>query len=1043
LFRIYTDDLSYSSRSEAIRLKQESSFQKLDADVKFLIDQLAQGTTEVKDLVKQEHATTRNAITQETARAEVAINSHTDSQVLELRTTAETQRKCEVFLQSLKAPRMNHRYNDVMDSREASFNQVFATYEDMRAMYYGDSEESGHSEDDDDLEDDSDASGDGDSEGYESSETASYLDFMGDMEGIYRSWDSFNSWLQSVDKLFYIQGKPGSGKSTLVKFILNQDQTHDLIQKWSPDAIIIAYFFWKIGSEEQNSIKGLWCSLLYQRLQGQQQLILSTLQHFSHLSLHSEYHDWSIKDLQAVWDYVANLDTRHVCIFVDGLDEIRDKDGFSKLAPSIQSISSLPKTKLCVSTRPEAQIMRWLKTTNSVGILLEDLTRFDMLVFVRKRFLQLLPNSQISSEFFNGMRRQLVDKAQGVFLWLHLATRSIIEGIENDDSEGMLSLRLHELPGDLEELYVDMWQRLNARSSVYRETARRYFRYVLHGSDASIPIGTILPWEFASLPLTLQIVCAEECEIQEGLLTGTGTIGATEILKMCNETNASIHSRCAGLLEVQPQNFHQDGLKKLEDNSTTFSKAIGKVAFIHRTAHDFLTDTEAGQGILGCDSSSDFPCQTRLLKGLICSVIALTSEWNLSYNSYRVIEQITNFAKRWGSEGLQVATKMLDIIRPLYNKRLLRNNILPWVPQRPFLSHLISDELFDEYVISCLTAETSTHLATSILRERWNIGLDGGLPKRIFDALIVLGADPHEYGVLHDFWNPKPFIRKETAFTNFLTHFLELTRENIVNEEMQITQSRDEELHPEKSCETLEMAIHMARTCQDLNASVALIASFSENGDMRVSKIGKLMWEFDRIDSPYELVVYEVNIQFLLLYLLSKVSEHLAQNVLADAQVADVLSKVDSPSVKIRYFKRPKTTEDKLEKDIASPPMFQRIISQASSLSRSDIEHLFEMNFTGLSQMLRLPHEDKTDLYIINQFIEDLEAEEVGFEGMMTSLVSENLGFSTYEEAGIIPSVEHLRYSRERDRNLWRLFPLTMGRLEAAAVSKEAMEGHE
>uniref|UniRef100_A0A0D2YIY7 NACHT domain-containing protein n=1 Tax=Fusarium oxysporum (strain Fo5176) TaxID=660025 RepID=A0A0D2YIY7_FUSOF len=384
------------SQSDAIYFQQDASFGKLDTDIQFLINQLAQGITDVKDLVKREHAATRNAITQERARAEVAINSHTDSQVLELRTTSETKRKCEVFLQSLKAPLMNQRYNEVMDSRDASFNQVFASYEDMKTTYYWDPESDGSIKDDDPEDDnpEDDASADdyasndnSNAKGHNISKAPRDSDDNSLVNHIHRSWASFNSWLQSDDKLFYIQGKPGSGKSTLVKFILDQEQTKDLVQRWSPDATILSYFFWKIGSEEQKSIKGLWCSLLYQRLQDQQQLILSILQRFNHLSRHSEYHDWAMKDLKTVWDYLANMDNRHLCIFVDGLDEIRNEDGFSKLLGSIDTISMFPEIKMCVSTRPEARIIRWLKTKKAAGILLEDLTRYDMLVFILRAYI--------------------------------------------------------------------------------------------------------------------------------------------------------------------------------------------------------------------------------------------------------------------------------------------------------------------------------------------------------------------------------------------------------------------------------------------------------------------------------------------------------------------------------------------------------------------------------------------------------------------------------------------------------------------------------
>ncbi|KAM0080694.1 hypothetical protein ACKRZS_007163 [Fusarium odoratissimum] len=1002
------------SQSDAIYFQQDVSFRKLDADVQFLINQLAEGITDVKDLVKQEHATTRNVIIQESARTELAINSHTDSQVLELRITVEAEKKCEVFLQSLKAPRMNQRYNDVMDSRDATFNQVFATYKDMKAMYYGDSEGNNKEA--------------GDSKGNEFSETTRDLECMTHMEDIHRSWASFNSWLQSDDEIFYIMGKPGSGKSTLVKFILDQEQTQDLLRRWSPDAIIMSYFFWKIGSEEQNSIKCLWCSLLYQRLQDQQQLILMIRQHFSHLSSHSECHDWSIKDLQDVWSYIPKLDTRHICMFIDGLDEVRNQDGFSKLAQSIQLISQLPTTKLCISARPEAQIVRWLRTSNAAGILLEDLTRFDMLQFVRDRFRQIFPNNQISSKSSQDLRQKLVGKAQGVFLWLHLASRSIIDGIENADSGDMLLARLNALPGDLEDLYVDMWQRMNARSTVYQETARRYFRYVLQMSDRVIPVKGGLGWIALPHPLTFEIASAENPEIQEKVLSATGTIRETEILRICEETEASISTRCAGLLEVQSTNLDHHLLETREDDRDPFSY----LTFIHRTAHDFLTDTEAGQGILGYEPLSNFSCQTRLLKGLICTVMVMTSEWHLVFDSDYIMAQITGFANRWGNEGLKLATGMLDVIQPLYDEGLLRYGLCPWIPQRPFLSHLTSDDLLHDFVISRLPAETSTHLVTSILRCSLSSGK--ALPERMFDKLRVLGADPHEYGVLDETWGPQPFVRRGTGFTNLLINFLLMVK--------RFEYEKPEWLYA-TSQRTLGIAFDMAKTCKSLDTTVALFAQFSETGHMQLmSWVSYMSLAGETFNHGSLFVVYEVNLRFLLLYLASKAVGKLAETVLASPQAQNILAKINSPSVKVRYFWRPQVTVGN-KKGIISRPMFERVVPGVPPMSRSDIEYLFDVDFKMSSQELRMPNGHNSEPKTMAQYLEGTETEEVEVEVMMTSLAAENLGVCTYEEAGIIPSLEYLRDSRENNNTAWRLFPLSMERLEAAATAMEEMGNHE
>ncbi|KAF5989023.1 hypothetical protein FBULB1_1178 [Fusarium bulbicola] len=1049
------------TQNDAIYFRQEASFSKLETDVRFLIDELAQGITDVKDLVKREHAATRIAITQEGARAEAAINSHTDNQVLELRTAAETKRKCEIFLQSLKAPRMNQRYNDIMDSRDASFNQVFATYDDMIDMYDGDSEESSHSADDYSLENDGnsdneDNSGDNDdqgdddpedddnseevdSEGYKSSEVAGDPDYKSEMDKIHDLWLTFNSWLKSDDKLFYIQGKPGSGKSTLVKFILNQDQTRDLIQQWSPDAIIISYFFWKIGSEEQNSVKGLWCSLLYQRLQHQQHLILRAMQHFSHLSLHSEYHGWSIKDLQAVWDYLTDMDARSICIFIDGLDEIRNEDGFSELSKSIHSVSRLPGIKLCMSTRPEAQIMRWLQTTNAVGILLEDLTRFDMLVFVRTRLRELLLDGHCSSELFHDIRQRLVDKAQGVFLWLHLATRSIIEGIENRDSEDMLSLRLHELPGDLEKLYTDMWQRSNAKSNVYRETARRFFRYVLDGSTETQSIAVGVYWYAFSLPLTLQIACTEDYKTQQHLLNRAGTIGTTQVQQMCDEIKASVHTRCAGLLEVRANMIKEVTSGILRGNKTAASEVIGTVAFIHRTAHDFLTDTEAGNRMLGREPLPDFLWQTRLLKGLVCTLIVLTSEMDLICPGYPIIHQIATFAARWGIEGLQLATQMLDVIRPLFDKHLIRSNKYPWRPERSFLTYLICHDVFNDFAIPYLSAETSPHMATSVMREGWHSDPDTKLRKRTFDELVVLGANPHESGVLLTCSSSEPFLRTETAFTSLLTFYFFLMHHRLILGKVSMTWREEmKDLSLELLYETLEMAIEMAKTCQELNAGVVFFAQFADNGDMRLLENERLEWEFDGLDHKSLFVVYEISIQFLLLHLLSKVGEGLADNVLKVPGAQDILTKLDSPSIKVRYFMRPSPTGDSLQQDDLPRRKFECVVSSAASLSNIGIKCLFDLDLKNQFGESCESSEVRTQGDIITQFVNDLETEEVDVEDMMIMLASENLGLGTYEEAGIIPSLEDLR--ERKNRRAWSLFPLSMQRLEAAAARKEGME---
>lgn len=58
-----------------------------------------------------------------------------------------------------------------------------------------------------------------------------------------KSWDSFIDWLKSDSNIYWISGKAGSGKSTLVKFIVSDSQTLDILNIWKPDPLITSHFF--------------------------------------------------------------------------------------------------------------------------------------------------------------------------------------------------------------------------------------------------------------------------------------------------------------------------------------------------------------------------------------------------------------------------------------------------------------------------------------------------------------------------------------------------------------------------------------------------------------------------------------------------------------------------------------------------------------------------------------------------------------------------------------------------------------------------------
>ncbi|KAI9166340.1 Protein SERAC1 [Paramyrothecium foliicola] len=76
-------------------------------------------------------------------------------------------------------------------------------------------------------------------------------------------------WLRRGKGLYWISGKPGSGKSTFMKFLLNDNRTKELLHKWnsSSSKIMGNFFFYHRGTLLQKSFDGLLRSLLSQLLE--------------------------------------------------------------------------------------------------------------------------------------------------------------------------------------------------------------------------------------------------------------------------------------------------------------------------------------------------------------------------------------------------------------------------------------------------------------------------------------------------------------------------------------------------------------------------------------------------------------------------------------------------------------------------------------------------------------------------------------------------------------------------------------------------------
>ncbi len=226
----------------------------------------------------------------------------------------------------------------------------------------------------------------------------------------------------------------------------------------------------------------------------------------------------------------------------------------------------------------------------------------------------------------------VAEKAQGVFLWLHLATRSLICGLDNGDHKRELEQCLTQLPHELSELYSDMWARLGEDAQMYCETTALYFNLILDARAVNEFLGEAgcgSPYDDRGVDL-LQFMVATQPPVQTAFLDERGTLPASHLHQLCTKTSNAVHVRCAGLIELVSTMGSTMGPERSMRRSTKHAilePHINTELSIHRTAYDFIFDTEEGHKVRAHDPSSESDRKLWLARGFLVAARLRRQSW--------------------------------------------------------------------------------------------------------------------------------------------------------------------------------------------------------------------------------------------------------------------------------------------------------------------------------------------------------------------------------------------------------------------------------
>ncbi|KAJ6256416.1 hypothetical protein Dda_8917 [Drechslerella dactyloides] len=591
----------------------------------------------------------------------------------------DTQRisraRLKQFVRSFDFPGMDTRHRATSEAHKSTF------------LWLLDDESATISKGDSDTNSDTDSNVDSDIDSIENIIVPdSIRNLVSETAYRFRSWIRSN---QTSANLFWISGKAGAGKSTLMKFLINAPRTLEILEKTHhSQVIILSHFFLLLGSPMQRTKKGMLCTLLYRllgRMLGDDNdatIVRRVFCMSTNPSNATSYTDWTDQALEAILCKALDLvgSTRCVCICVDAIDEFDPDCGPQDVLGLLLKLQGISGVRLIVSGRPEEALKKELGFFPHIS--LQNLTAEDIYYFAYDRL--RTSSIYINNTLFHTLAAKIVRYGQGVFLWAALVVRVLIVELRAGHPHEALHHLLEKLPTEMAQLYKSIWKRRNNDIPSHRSEAALYFQLFI---DANKILNTVpglrfhyWTWQWQSnkdahataarKEVTLfHLALASDEMLARALLMDNRTIGADVVLAQCKAAYVAIEARCAGILEaVHSGENHRvvPGIGGTKESNVEIIDPQCSIRFIHRSAQEFFTSTNEGRVILKYNTlkSSD-----RLDRIIFAS---LARSWSFRYvvNGYGICYPVP-------SSDMHQFLVAEDIVRPTQSwmelKRLLNH----------------------------------------------------------------------------------------------------------------------------------------------------------------------------------------------------------------------------------------------------------------------------------------------------------------------------------------------------------------------------------
>lgn len=289
------------------------------------------------------------------------------------------------------------------------------------------------------------------------------------------------------------------------------------------------------------------------------------------------------------------------CFFVDGVDEY-DGEDHTHIINVLKDLNASPSVKICLSSRPWNIFIKAFGADNDQRLLLEDLNGYDIQRYIKNRFQEdeqftLLQSKEPRS---SDLIDQIVQNAQGVFLWVRIVVSNLLRGLSNDDNLSDLQKRLESFPTTLTAYFQHMFDSID---DFYREETSEILLICLEGIQ---PLSLLALWFYEQ----------ERTTPNYALRANKTPFGRADVVAIFESIHKRINARGQDLLEI-------------EADTMTFEHLMYTVRFSHRTVKDFLSEPDMLKK-LNSWKSKNFDARITLCKATLAIVKSLPSSTDIT-----------------------------------------------------------------------------------------------------------------------------------------------------------------------------------------------------------------------------------------------------------------------------------------------------------------------------------------------------------------------------------------------------------------------------